>query len=600
MTTLGDHNPPQPPAEVEPRSTAAVEPRSHAEGEHDEAPVGASDVGLATNKALRSLSRAARSFLLYDPQNEAIRTFLREYREAFHAALLHGALDLDVRPFELVREGEVVYLERDRDRSLAFRLFRDGVRRLSLRPGIPWEELLRLLEILSIRFTGVRQHEDDVVTLLWKAGFQHIEIAAVEGFVPDEEVDHSTAPATGERTERADTARYRHAGAHVDTPRDWDLPAPTTGARIEVSYQPIPVEALEALRKEASSQQIPEDTVRLVRALLAAAADPSDPLTITDLGHLLEEVRGFLLSEGQLHRLLELAHVLQSARPLDPELIDRELSRFTEPVALRRILHSMPPGASEAPAELLELLDLLPGDHLSSLLDILNEEGGVRTRAVERQLVSHQMRTRIDTVLARLGSAPPKVTIDLVSAVRAVRSDRDVELLQRLAHRAEPELLPTLRALIEAVRAEPLPMPLLIELLGSSVEDIRLHIIERVTKSGDRSAFTELNAHLDRCPTLTLREADILGRALAWLQPDRAAALFRPLIRPTGWMERLKGGVTVGAKHRQWAAISALGFLPLAEAEADIKWFSERAGQELHEHCNRVLHRRRREGIKNG
>ena len=29
-------------------------------------------------------------------------------------------MDLEIRPFEMLRDGEVVYLERDRERSLAF------------------------------------------------------------------------------------------------------------------------------------------------------------------------------------------------------------------------------------------------------------------------------------------------------------------------------------------------------------------------------------------------------------------------------------------------------------------------------------------------
>ena len=81
-------------------------------------------------------------------------------------------IDLEIRPFEMLRDGEVVYLERDRERSLAFKLFRDGVRSVIIEPEVAWEELLRLLEILSIRFTGIRQQEDDVVTLLLKAGFK--------------------------------------------------------------------------------------------------------------------------------------------------------------------------------------------------------------------------------------------------------------------------------------------------------------------------------------------------------------------------------------------------------------------------------------------
>ena len=147
---------------------------------------------------LTRLAATARSFLLYDPQNEAIHRFLKVLLEAFVSALREeGPLTFGVLPFELVFEGGPVYLNRDRERSLAFRLYRDGVREIRFRPGFGWEELAKLLEVLSIRYTGVHQREDDIVTLLWKAHFKHVDVVAVEGIIPDDEEVTSGAAAAG-------------------------------------------------------------------------------------------------------------------------------------------------------------------------------------------------------------------------------------------------------------------------------------------------------------------------------------------------------------------------------------------------------------------
>jgi hypothetical protein len=141
----------------------------------EEAAVGGTPAGLAANAALRAFSKAARAFMLYDAQNEAVRRFLQDYRDALHAFLgAHGALDLEVRPFELALRGDVVHAEKDREKSLASRLFRDGIRRLTIQPGATWEEELKLLEIVSVRFIGVRQQEEDIVTLLTRAAFRSI------------------------------------------------------------------------------------------------------------------------------------------------------------------------------------------------------------------------------------------------------------------------------------------------------------------------------------------------------------------------------------------------------------------------------------------
>src|SRR3954449_7370824 len=141
----------------------SVEPATATAGEPlEEVAIGGTPAGRAANAALRAFSKAARAFTLYDPQNEAVRRFLEEYREAMNAFLTaHGALDLEVRSFELALRGEVVHAEKDREKSLAYRLYRDGIRRLTIQPGTTWDELLKLLEVLSVRFIGVRQQEED-------------------------------------------------------------------------------------------------------------------------------------------------------------------------------------------------------------------------------------------------------------------------------------------------------------------------------------------------------------------------------------------------------------------------------------------------------
>src|SRR5438045_7120179 len=145
----------------------ATEPATPTGEQLDEVAIGGTPAGRAANAALRAFSKAARSFTLYDPQNEAVRRFLREYKDGVAAYLTtHGALDLEVRQFELALKGEVVHSEKDREKSLAYRLYRDGIRRLVIQPGATWEEQLKLLEILSVRFLGVRKQAEGVVTPL--------------------------------------------------------------------------------------------------------------------------------------------------------------------------------------------------------------------------------------------------------------------------------------------------------------------------------------------------------------------------------------------------------------------------------------------------
>ncbi len=334
----------------------------------DEVELGDSDIGKDANKALRSLARTARSFLMYDPGNEAIKIFLRQMHEDFQTFFRrHGQLALAVRPFEMVVAREVVYLERDRERSLAFKLYRDGVRNIVIRPDVDWEEMLGLLKILSVRFVGIRSDEDDIVTLLWKAAFQAIDVHAVEGFVPKDEdeedepqwddmnFDYSEMPAGNsggfggsdeedgephegggggqaggalvDRTGGAAEALQQDAAkgtghkvqgkgrktdvvtAHAlryssNAPPHFDLPAPTYLFRGQPSYMELTHEHVAELHQEIGSTYLPDHCLELVDELIDLVVDPVDRCELSEILPILTEIRDFLLSEGQLENLL--------------------------------------------------------------------------------------------------------------------------------------------------------------------------------------------------------------------------------------------------------------------------------------------------------
>src|SRR6185503_14058006 len=241
------------------------------------------------SELLTKLATTARSFLLYDPGNAAIHRFLSSLLEAFLTTLRdERRLALAVRPFELHFEGRVVYLNHDRERSLAFRLYRDGVRTLTFYEGFQWEELARLLEILSIRYTSIRQREDDMVTLLWRADFRHLEVVAVEGIVPDEadEAEARALPAT--------------VAPELALPDEVDLPRPELPPPVGPTWTAVPEARLDALRAEVWASALPDDCMALLQHLRLQLADPEAMVRFSEVAHIFQEVRDYLLTEHHL------------------------------------------------------------------------------------------------------------------------------------------------------------------------------------------------------------------------------------------------------------------------------------------------------------
>ncbi len=136
---------------------------------------------------LYDLSKTARSFGFYARNNKAIARFLTDLFDSITDFLgREGTLWLGVAADRFLFQGEIVYFNADREAGLPFRLYRDGVRMLSISPGLAREEMEDFLELLSRRpTTGHDAEEEDLVTLLWRRSFDNIAYQAVEGFTHD-------------------------------------------------------------------------------------------------------------------------------------------------------------------------------------------------------------------------------------------------------------------------------------------------------------------------------------------------------------------------------------------------------------------------------
>ena len=554
----------------------------------DEVALGGTPAGKATNEAIRAIARTARSFLIYDTRNDAIRGFLADMQEKIYSALKHyGEMSLEIRPFEMVRGAEVVYLERDRDRSLAFRLFRDGVRRLTITPDVAWEELLRLLEVLSIRFTGVRQQEDDVVTLLLKSGFKNIEVSAVEGFVPDDDEYCGDDPSAGAARE---VRRRRRAESHIEVPRDWDLPLPEPFEPIELNYVPLDEDQLVGVREEGSSRSLPDVTVRLLLEMLKVVNDPTDPTSAADIDGLVQEVRDFLLAESQLSSVLNLIEQVERFVK-DPEQREELVASFTSERAIRKIISSLPKAVTEPPPELLRILDLSPINHLPVLIQILNVERRMSSRSVLRSLLGRYVEQQADRVIASLYKFEDSVALDLIDAIFAKNKELGHDIVWTLRETESPSILHKILNILSELGATFKYKAWLTELLqNTKVEGVRAKVLGLIGVLAERELFDILAGILQNEWSLGEEEATLIGENLVRSHAGRAKELFDGWTQSQKWYSVRR--LTI-RRSQQVAAIAGLSILPGDFSVERILEVRTEADDYLSEFCmKRLVHRR--------
>jgi hypothetical protein len=140
--------------------------------------------GQAPNKLLAAsqvseliaiMAKALRAFQMYMPNNPIYQRAIQNMHAAFQP--IWAATDellFNVVETELVWEDQVVYRQPNKNDSLAWSLFKDGMRELTLHKGAEAEELPKLLAIINQARFLAPDAGDDLVTLLWAHEFQLI------------------------------------------------------------------------------------------------------------------------------------------------------------------------------------------------------------------------------------------------------------------------------------------------------------------------------------------------------------------------------------------------------------------------------------------
>lgn len=547
--------------------------------------LGGTPQGRDANAALRALSRAARAFSLYDSKNVIIRRFLSEYRESIDAALkAHGELTFAIKPFELLLGTEVVYKDLDRERSLAFRLFRDGVRSLVIRPGLTWEECVRLLEILSVRFSGVRQQEDDIVTLLRKASFQFIGFTAAEGFTPGEEHPEPALP-------ELDAAHQVKASA----PIDFDRPLPAAEPTVPYVWREVPKVYLDGLRAEEGPATVPHHAVRLVHELLIAANGPASLLSNGELVPLVTEVRDYCIADGAGGALLELVKSIRSQHGIGIELITQLEGAIGSPEAIGHLLDCLHPGLSAAPLELTGLLLELPGNHVGVIVEHLNATEDPQVQLVLKDLMSKLAAKDVSSLMEQLHHSDRKAASQIVSVLMATAPEQAIATATQLAQSTEPAShLEALEILAHAPHTDELSN-LLVKFAASPDDAVFGRTAQVMAAAKERRGFSVLAKQVEArasADSLSMDSAIAVGEALASLAPPTAVGLFKP------WAHFKAGLLGRLSAHHRWlqiVAVAGLGAINHPEAEALIKEVHGHThDEELKRHCTSTVAKRRR------
>jgi HEAT repeat protein len=148
------------------------------------APTAADPLRAEVREVVQGISKALRAHLLYEGKSPSLDRFM-ELLATRMGQLWEQVphLTLAVEERELHWQGAAVFQSDERD-NLAFLLYRDGVREITLRRGFQEEELQRLVEILAHSHQVRGADEDDLLTIFWEKDWLYFRYRYVEA-LPD-------------------------------------------------------------------------------------------------------------------------------------------------------------------------------------------------------------------------------------------------------------------------------------------------------------------------------------------------------------------------------------------------------------------------------
>lgn len=138
--------------------------------------------------AFRWLEKSLRSFTIYSAKHTVAQKFREELGAKFSSIPEElGDTWVELRAKAMAYGQTDVYREDIKVDGFAFRMHRDGIRRLCFQHGLDTEEVARFAEALWVDLEDPEFFDSDMVTLLWEADLEHIRYIVAELMAEDTE-----------------------------------------------------------------------------------------------------------------------------------------------------------------------------------------------------------------------------------------------------------------------------------------------------------------------------------------------------------------------------------------------------------------------------
>ncbi|MEO5617639.1 MAG: HEAT repeat domain-containing protein, partial [Candidatus Eisenbacteria bacterium] len=432
---------------------------------------------------IHQFARTLKTCRLYDANNPTVIRFRAELAQSLGRLLGElGPIRLRFTSDDVLYEDVSLYPAKSRDDNLALAFYRDGLRTLVLRSGAERREVEVLVDSV-LEVTAQTEGENDLVTTLWEAHLQHIDVDYVpaDGEVGGDAGSDANAQLVPWPTPSAEenpgvtnegTAEVETVDSSPREDRSDDWTAGDLTVEIEAGFEELevlaPTELTRFQGEFRAEHEVPvlTSSIAIGQAYLAAGATAQDRV---ELARFLPRLLRQAVTHGSWLEARATLGMLAACK--SPEwAADKFVQELLQPISVANIVEKLDAREDDAP-ELIALLGGL-GDPAVDLLNlVLAESQSRKCRRLLAEAIAERCRENPERLAPWLADPRWFVVRNVVHILGWIGGPPIVGLLQTAARHADPRVRQEVVAALGQVDAR-LARPLLIRMLDGA--DTRL------------------------------------------------------------------------------------------------------------------------------
>ena len=428
-------------------------------------------------KLLQNVDRAVKMYNFYEGRGKNVDiTVNAAFEQLTKVGEDHGVVPLKIAPYELILCEDTVWEAEEEKKGLSFTLFKDGLRDLTLLPGMDREEFMQFLDI--VRGSRPGQNDDNTVTRLWESNPTSIRFRALDLFqegIADNDMGTSSGENISEVVQHVRQPLHDEEKAALLGQGRGDMDQ--LGARRqqvlghleEADHQAF----FQGLKGHFSEIRTQFWRRAIHVASLMIKMDTGTSLVAGLLSQVLEE----MLLGGKWEMLADTCRTIGATMKPDSgeddggkgalglSLVLSDLCMGHKLRGLQTELESCTP---EDFAHLAELLKLLPAEANQDLIHLLvNQPPGVTFDLLKEQLVQRGV-DLTDLYVRNLESKNQEHVLAAIEALKEIGSEQALHSIPRvLGHGSARIRLAAIKALVEKMGDNALPDEALADLIPS-------------------------------------------------------------------------------------------------------------------------------------